>query len=153
MHKQKKVNKMTKLEQYAPPMCLIIVLLFFTLGLCAQEMPKWVMPGLAKIETESYHNGAKWIYVNQNRGTAGEIGIWQALPSTLREYKMSPSLFEQDNNYAESCVLQILQKYYSRCGNWDEAVGAWRKGYHGRLSKTAKNYAKSVRNAGSNVKN
>jgi len=139
---------MSRLEQFAPPIALIIIILSMTLGLCAQEMPRWVLPGMLMVETSSYYGDNGIIYRNQKRGKAGELGAFQALPATLRQFKFSPSLFEQDTKYAEAATVMILSHYYRVTGSWSEAIGAWNCGLGKRKSKTAINYLNRVKNAG-----
>jgi hypothetical protein len=53
-----------------------------------------------KHEGAADHQDGAIVYRNQKRGHAGEVGCFQALPSTLRDkrFRFSPSLFEQSGD-------------------------------------------------------
>lgn len=134
--------------KYGPHVALIIAVLCFCVGLCAQEMPSWVLPGMLHIETTSKYGENGIVYRNTKRGTSGEVGPFQCLPATLRDFKLSPSLVEQDSKYAEAAAIKILSHYYSVTKSWEQAVGAWRKGLGKRNSQTALSYIQRVKDAG-----
>lgn len=114
----------------------------------ADEVPPWVMRGLLHVETSSYYDGGRIVYVNQRRGRAGEVGAFQATPATLRLYGFSPSLFEQDTVYAERVTRAILSRYRLTTGTWFGAVAAWNCGLAGRERARAIRYATQVSIAG-----
>jgi hypothetical protein len=111
------------------------------------DVPSWVMTGMLKVESSSYYDDGKIVYVNQKRGKAGEVGAFQAMPSTLRRFGFSPSLFECDVAYCERATRAILTHYFARTGNWTDAVACWHRPNDFRSSK-AKEYADRVRAAG-----
>lgn len=115
------------------------------------QCPPWLLRGLMAVETSSYYRAdGTVVYVNQKRGLAGERGLFQAMPATLRQYGYSPSLYEQDTAYAINATRAILLRYYATTGSWDACAAAWRKGLSGRNSTTATTYAAHVRAAGMN---
>lgn len=132
--------------------CALVALLFiagFTLGLLAEEPPAWLMRGLLAVETNSrLRADGSAEYRNQQRGTAGEVGITQALPSTLRQHGFSPSLFEQSPSYALAATARILRRYKEQTGSWDGACAAWHRGLAGRGKPSAIRYALRVRATG-----
>ena len=138
------------------PHIAFIIAIATTLLIClasvgkAEEVPSWVLPGMLHVESSSYYSGDKIIYVNQKRGKAGEIGCFQSLPATLRQFNFSPSLYEQDTKYAEDATTKILTHYRRITGSWDEAVGAWNCGLGKRKTKTAIKYINRVKSAGEN---
>ena len=146
-----RARKAAPLADRYPWTCLAVLLLLALsiLAASSEEMPAWVLPGLIARETSSYvQQDGRIRYVVQSRGSAGEVGITQALPATLRQHGASPSLFEQDVSYAMRVTAQILAHYRAKAGSWESAVAAWRKGLGGRTRKTAVEYAESVRALG-----
>lgn len=126
------------------------LLLIVTAHHCvAQDMPAWVIKGMLARESSSMlRSDGTVVYVNQRRGIAGEVGATQALPTTLRQFGFSPSLFEQDTAYCVAATTRILTGYRARFGSWEAAVGAWRKGPGKRDSATARAYVAEVRALG-----
>ena len=129
----------------------LLLLVIVTLRNCASgadDVPPWVMRGMLHVETSSYYDGGRIVYVNQRRGRAGEVGAFQATPATLRLYGFSPSLFEQDTVYAERVTRAILCHYRRITGTWFGAVAAWNGGLTGRERPKAIRYATQVSFAG-----
>ncbi len=136
--------------QWLRVIILIISFLLTTaiLRCCAAEPPPWVLRGLIAVETSSHFNAAgQPVYVNQARGRAGEIGITQAMPRTLRRFKLSPSLFEQDPAYALAATRHILASYYAETGTWWNAVAKWNQ-FTTYTSPSAQRYALQISIAG-----
>lgn len=131
------------------PALLIAVILATTTAPCrGADVPAWVLRGMMAVETSSRFDatGAP-VYVNQRRGLAGEVGITQAMPRTLRTYGFSPSLFEQDPQYALAATSVILTKYRDSTGSWWQAVAKWRQ-FTAYRSPPAQDYALRVSRAG-----
>lgn len=140
-----------------PAGLVLVVLTLTTLLVCCgrahaadpSDVPRWLLRGIAAIETSSViRQDGSIRYVNKARGSAGEVGVFQALPSTLRQFGFSPSLVEQDAPEAERAARHILAHYFTITGDWEGAARAWRKGLGGRNSDTARDYARRVMAAG-----
>lgn len=128
-----------------------VLLLALAISLRAtDEVPAWCMAGIAAVESSSYYDGNRIVYVNQRRGRNGEVGVWQALPKLLRQWKLSPSLYEQDSAYAERATRAILTSYYQRSGDWMVSVAMWHRP-NDPHSERAKTYANRVRQAAGNL--
>lgn len=115
----------------------------------AEDVPPWVLRGIAHVESSSfYRTDGSLEYVNQKRGKAGEVGVFQAMPSTLRQFGFSPSLYEQDTAYSEQATRSILAHYFTVTGTWSESVASWRAGLRHRHHMHALDYVAKVIAAG-----
>ncbi len=77
-------------------------------------------------------------------GAAGEIGIFQLMPSTASDLGVDPSNLQQNIQGG----LSYLQSLYQQFGNWTDALEAYNGGAShvtaGNVSGAAQNYAASI---------
>jgi hypothetical protein len=139
-----------RFDRFAPGLVLLIVTLFFTLGLCAQDVPAWVVRGIAAVET-----GTEWRAIGDVRGTwsrgsIGEVGPWQLSPAVLRDLKAYERRFRihADPVLAESLTRAWLLRLYGVTGSWSQAVAAYHAGLGKRSHGFAVEYAARVRAVG-----
>jgi soluble lytic murein transglycosylase-like protein len=127
---------------------LTVAALIFSGKASGADCPDWALRGIMAAETSSHFRADGSInYVNRNRGRAGEVGITQAMPATLRLHGFSPSFFEQDRAYAIRATRVILGRYFDRTGSWLDAVAMWHRPNDFRSPK-AQRYVERVLAAG-----
>lgn len=139
------------LPRILPSLCLLLALLGFVAGLCAEVTPDWCIRGIAALET-----GVHWTDTGTIRGkwsvsSTGDVSPWGLSPAVLADLGLTGKTkrIHSDPVYAESVVRLWLSRLYETTGDWDQAVAAWRGGLAGRNRKLAKEYAVRVRNYGS----
>lgn len=139
-----------KFPSIAPGLCLLIITVSLTVGLSAQDVPAWVVRGIAAVET-----GTEWTDIGNVRGTwergaIGEVGPWQLSPAVLRDLKA----YDRRERVhtcpvlAESLTRAWLLHLYARTGSWWEACAAYNAGLGNRWSASATDYANRVTAAG-----
>lgn len=135
-----------------PGIVLIIATSGFALGLCAQDVPRWVLVGIAQVETGTEYRDMGDVRGTWQRGAIGECGPWQLAPSVLRDLHAygRRHRVHADVVFAESLTRAWLLRLYGVTGNWSQAVAAYHSGLGRRTESFAINYADRVRAAGSN---
>lgn len=134
-------------------LCLLIITTFFTLGLCAAELPSWALPGMLARESSSYYTAAGTVvYRNQSVGEAGELGPFQMRRAAFDQVAESGETFERlahDTAFAERLAVRYLHWLHRRYakGDWFIAVGRWNAGPTGDYG-VAWRYAKDVQKRG-----
>lgn len=131
-------------------------LLLATVGGCmrlanGQEVPAWVMRGIAAVETAStWRDIGDLTYRDRRVGGAGEVGPWQLSPDVLRDLRAYDrrSRVHADVVFAESLTRAWLLHLYGVTGNWPSAVAAYHGGLGNRREHFAIAYAQRVRAAG-----
>lgn len=135
---------------------LLGILLLFVVGatpLLAQEfeeIPDWVIAGIAAVETGStYQNGSLIKYRDRRDGAAGEVGPWQLAPAVLTHMGVShlKDRIRHETMLAESMTRAWLLKCFQRTGNWWAAVAMFHTGSAGNRAR-GKRYAERVYAAG-----
>jgi Transglycosylase SLT domain len=126
----------------------LLALLFAATMLLAEDIPAWVMAGIAKVETRSYYQGDKIVYVDRRIGAAGERGVFQCTPGAFKEVAKRGESFERlstDTRFAEEIAVRYLTKL--RKGG----KRSWRKVlaiYNGGYANPQYAYAEKVRAEG-----
>lgn len=140
-----------KFPSIAPHVCLMVITTFLAIGLCAEEMPAWVLPGILQKESSSYFVDGRLIYVDQSVGADGELGPYQMTRAAFDQVAVSGELFERlgtDNDFAGALAVRYLIWLRARTPSWFDAVGRYNTGLGGRYA-TAWQYAKRVQILGS----
>ncbi len=118
----------------------------------ADELPTWILPGIAMRESSSYYLDGYLVYVNRKIGAAGERGPFQETQAAFAEtdrvgdfWRLSAS-----PNFAISRAERRLRFLRQRLGSWSLAVSAWHVGVRGlRIHpKEAADYLSAVMKAG-----
>jgi hypothetical protein len=132
-------------------LCLLIITTFFTIGLCAAELPSWALPGMLARESSSYYTAAgAVVYRDQSIGTAGELGPFQMRRAAFDQVAESGEAFERlayDTAFAERLAIRYLHWLHRRTGDWFIAIGRWNAGPTGDYG-VAWRYAKDVQKRG-----
>lgn len=124
---------------------------WFTLGLCASDVPEWVLRGIASQET-----GVHWTDTGDlnartwPRGSTGAVGPWHLSLDVLADLKLSAHAdrLHRDPVYAESITRLWLLHLYSVTGCWHQTCAAWRAGLRARHRAWARAYAERAFNYG-----
>lgn len=140
-----------RFDRFAPGLVLLIVTLFFTLGLCAQDVPTWVVRGIAAVETGTEWRAIGDVRGSWSRGSIGEVGPWQLSPAVLRDLKAYDRRhrIHADPILAESLTRAWLLRLFAATGSWPQAVAAYHAGLGKRSHAFAIEYAERVRAVGS----
>ena len=123
---------------------------FFALGLCAQDVPTWVLRGIAAVETGTDWTEGGVQSQGWQRGAIGEVGPWQLSPAVLRDLKSydKRDRIHRESVFAESLTRAWLLHLYARTGSWSATVAAYHAGLGRRSESFATTYAERVRAAG-----
>lgn len=99
------------------------------LAVAEPEVPKWILPAIAYVETRSYYDQTgSFHYVDKRRGSHGEYGPFQCTRIAFNQIKRHGEQFwrvESDIRFSEEIALRYLQWSYSRSHSWDKAVAAY----------------------------
>lgn len=113
-----------------------------------EDVPPWVMAGIASVETSStYRHGMLVDYRDRRDGDAGEVSAFQLAPSVVAQWHASRSRARSDQRYAEGVARRHLCWLRSQVRTWAEAVAAYHVGLHGSRRRGA-DYAARVAAAG-----
>ena len=118
---------------------VLLLLLVTSLGaaLAPQDypaVPRWVLVGIAMVETSSYYDEAGTIhYVNHGRGDGLSRGCFQLTEPAFDSVARPGEEFEEmttDNKLAESIACRYIGYLYVTLAHhsWDEAVARYRCG-------------------------
>ena len=137
-------------SRYVGGLVLLIVVTFFALGLSAQEVPAWVIRGIAAQETAVHWHDIGQIDGKWTKGTTGAVGPWHISLDVLADLKMQSKAnrIHHDPVFAESVTRLWLQHLFSVTGCWNQTCAAWRAGLGARHKPFAKAYAARVFNYG-----
>ena len=127
---------------------LLIAVTAMAIGLCAEDVPLWVMKGIAAVETSSDYRGPGDVRGKILRGKIGEVGPWQLSPSVLRDldaYDQRVAI-HADAALAEAFTRAWLTRLRSKTGSWHEAIAAYHAGMGKRSHPFAIMYADRVCN-------
>lgn len=116
-----------------------------------QDVPPWVLRGIAAVETGSaWRDIGDLTYRDRRIGKAGEVGPWQLSPAVLRDLKAYDrrARVHADVVFAESLTRAWLLHLHRETGSWPAAVAAYHAGLGARTESFAITYARSVRAAG-----
>lgn len=130
---------------------LLVVLIAFGGKAAGQDVPDWVLRGIASQETDLHWtdmgvlSAATW-----PKSTNGAVGPWHISLKVLRDLKLEDQAerIHRDAIYAESVTRQWLVHLYRETGDWFEVCAAWRAGLNGRHRDYARAYAERARNYG-----
>jgi hypothetical protein len=129
---------------------LLVMALGFASVAHGQDVPAWVIRGIAAVET-----GVHWSDTGDIRGTwssndTGDVGPWHISLAVLRDLKLSDHAdrLQRDPVYAESITRLWLLRLYAATGDWFQVCAAWRAGLKGRHRAMARDYAERARNYG-----
>jgi hypothetical protein len=113
-----------------------------------EDMPDWVLPGILATETKSYYReDGSIVYVNQQRGSHGEIGPFQVTKRAFRQVRQPGEQFytmETDRVFSEVIAVRYLYWLREHHTSWNQAVQAYNAGPHHRSTK----YLQAVRKSG-----
>lgn len=113
-------------------MRLLIALCILVASVCAEDVPDWVIRGIAAVETSSHYRNGFLVYVDRRDGLAGEVGPFQmtrAAYDTIKQPGDSFSRMRHDAKYAERMARRYL--VWLRQGgkrSWEEVVGRYNGG-------------------------
>lgn len=127
------------------------ILLAAVAAACAQDVPRWVLVGIAQVETGTEYRDMGDVRGTWQRGAIGECGPWQLAPSVLRDLHAYDRRHRvhADVVFAESLTRAWLLRLYGVTGSWPEACAAYHSGLGNRRSSSAIEYAVRVIAAGS----
>ena len=116
-----------------------------------EEVPQWVVAGIAAVETGSlYQDGCLIHYRDRRDGADGEVGPWQLSPCVLQDMRKSHlrDRARTDVPFSERLARTWLMHCFRRsAGDWDVAVAMYHTGPAGSARRGLR-YAKRVRSAG-----
>jgi hypothetical protein len=137
-------------QRYCLHLAFIWSLGWFTVGLCAQDVPTWVLRGIAAVETGVHWHDMGEISGTWSKNSTGDVGPWHISPAALKDLNRT-HLAERINReavLAESVARLWLLHLYRTTGCWHETVAAWRAGLDGRHRDYARDYAVRAFNYG-----
>jgi len=125
-----------------------LLLLFLAAGLCAQDVPPWVLRGIAAVETGTDWRDTGDVRGTWARGSIGEVSPWQLSPDVLRDLGAYDRRARVHSCpvLAESLTRAWLVHLYARTGTWPQAIAAYHAGLRGRHRAYAREYADRVLN-------
>ena len=113
------------MERIFPHVAFLIIITGLTIGLMCEDVPAWILPAIAKIETRSiYQPDGSIRYVDQRVGKSGERGPFQLKSIALKQVHLSGWrwLICTDMAAAEYAATLFLRDCYRRAGSWWGAV-------------------------------
>lgn len=115
-----------------------------------QDVPRWVIAGIAAVETGTEWRDLGDVRGSWSRGAIGEVGPWQLSPAVLHDLRAYDRRFRihADPVLAESLTRAWLLHLYARTGAWREACAAYHAGLGRRHEAFAIDYADRVHAAG-----
>ena len=126
----------------------LLALLICAAAAATEDMPGWVLPGILHVETRSYYaEDGHIVYVNQQRGSHGEIGAFQCTRRAFDQVKYPGESFwqiETDTDFAETIAIRYLFWLREHHASWTKVVGAYNAGPHHR----SRAYEQAVRHDG-----
>lgn len=128
----------------------LLLMLGVASQLKAEEVPDWVMRGIAAVETGVHWHSTGSITGTWTSNTSGDVGPWHISKAALKDLKRS-HLAERINTeavLAESIARLWLVRLYRTTGCWHQTVAAWRGGLDGRHRDYAVEYAQRAYNYG-----
>jgi hypothetical protein len=118
----------------------VILALLLLAGAIADEIPAWVLPGIAMAESRSYwdEHGAL-VYVDRKVGKDHELGPFQVSPIAWRQIrKLIPGVpfsAMKDPAWCERAARLYLLWLRTLSDSWEEAVGLYNTGPWGSPAK------------------
>lgn len=111
-----------------------------------QDVPAWVVHGIAMVETRSYYDSMRhiWRYVDTRVGADGERGVWQMTEVAFNEDAKPGERFtdlSSDWTLGERLLRRRLSRLYAKHCDWFIVAGLWNAGSvsrYGRLWRYAK---------------
>lgn len=140
----------TLAAQHVLPLLFIWTIGWFTLGLCASEVPPWVLRGIAAVETGVHWADTGKVSGTWKRSTTGDVGPWHVSPAVLKDLNRGNQAerIHRDVVLAESIARLWLLHLYRTTGCWHQSVAAWRLGLGRRHEHIAREYAERAFNYG-----
>jgi hypothetical protein len=122
----------------------------------AQEIPHWVLRGIAMVETNTTWRdiGDLDLSPGYGLGAAGEVGPWQLHPDVLTDLGVADQAARIHDSpvYAESLTRAWLLHLFGRCRNWRTTCAAYHVGLAGMSDKKTRarglRYADRVHGSG-----
>ena len=135
------------------PMFRVIPVLLLMATFFADEMPAWVLPGVAMRETTSYYHQNRLIYVDRAIGKAGERGPFQCKRIAFRQVALPGERFEDlqwNMDLAQDIATRYLWWLYQNQANrsWATAVAMYNCGPSYDGIAVANAYYRDVRRYG-----
>ena len=116
-------------------------LLLLMTTLFAVEVPEYILVGILKVETRSFYRENGTIkYVDQRRGSSGEISPFQITRGAFNQVKKRGELFwdmETDRVFAEEIAKRYLVWLHTNFsnGDWHRTIEMYNSGPRGRSPK------------------
>lgn len=128
----------------------LLLMLGIASQLKAQEVPDWVLRGIAAVETGVHWHDTDRIDGTWGMSSTGDVGPWHISPAALKDLKRShlAERIHRDAVLAESIARLWLSHLYRSTGCWHQSVAAWRLGLGRRHEGTAREYAERAFNYG-----
>lgn len=126
----------------------LTILILSSCCLFSEEVPDWVIKGMAAVESSSYWTNEGWVYVDKRVGKAGELGMFQMTRAAFNEVKRPGERFEDlkwDTKLAERTAKRYILKLRAN------GKRSWRKAlaiYNGGAGNPQYGYADKVARAG-----
>ena len=99
------------------------------------EVPQWVIAGIAAVETGSlYQEGCLILYHDRRDGAGGEVGPWQLSRAVLQDMRSEQQRDRArvDPAFSEGLARRWLLHCFNRSGrDWDAAVAMYHTGHSG----------------------
>lgn len=129
---------------------LLLVLIAFGGTAKGQEVPDWVVRGIAAVETGVHWHDTGHLDGTWARSSTDDVSPWGISPDVLKDLKLSAHAdrLHRDPVFAESIARKWLLHLHGVTGCWLQACAAWRAGLRGRHRAWARDYAERARNYG-----
>lgn len=129
---------------------LLLVLVAFGGRAKGEDVPDWVMRGIAAVETGVHWHDTGHLDGTWARSSTNDVSPWGISPAVLEDLGLSAHAgrLHRDPVYAESIARRWLLHLHSVTGCWLQTCAAWRAGLRGRHRAWARDYAERARNYG-----
>lgn len=120
---------------------LLLAILPLIAAASAEEIPDWILPAIARVESRSWYDSERLHYVDKRRGAAGERGPWQCTHIAFRQVRRHGEQFwqvETDTDFAAEIASRYMAWNYRRTGSWDRAISAYNPGDRSYLRRVKK---------------
>lgn len=128
----------------------LVLVLGFGSAVQGQDVPDWVLRGIASQENAVHWNDTGDIDGRWVRGTTGAVGPWHISLAVLSDLGLSAHAdrIHRDPVFAESITRRWLLHLHGRTGDWMQVCAAWRAGLRDRHRAWARAYAQRAFNYG-----
>lgn len=129
---------------------LLLVLIAFGSLARAEEVPAWVLRGIAAVETGVHWRDTGDLDGTWSRSSTNDVSPWGISPAVLADLNLTAKAerIHRDPVFAESVARVWLLRLYRITGDWSQVCAAWRAGPGNRHRPWARDYAERARNYG-----